>query len=154
MTAIGSSKQSFDIPEDKIYKKIVACIPLFSIVACLNFRSLDAKTGFLERIANPTVNQKQHHIRALKVLNDYLKANLIDQVLKIAISVSLIAAGFINWYNAILIGGLGVYGIFRLVCELPPTFEKIDENHQNILKILNQETTDETLKYLNSVVYF
>lgn len=104
---IASPPAILSLPEDSIYRKLSACIPLFGIASSIyHERSLEAK---LKQEQDPQ-NQLQLH----KVLRDYKIAAVVRDILSIALLVSTLALTLLTGTVCLIGVGVLAYHSYKL----------------------------------------
>lgn len=110
-----------DIPEDSIYRKILACIPLLGIIpTVINERSLATK---IKTTLEPT-----RLIKLISVKNDYKIASIARILITVALIVSAAAYGVFS--------GMGLVTAI-LGCCLAVHAYSIHKNKQAIIRLQN-----------------
>lgn len=102
-----------DIPEDSIYRKLLACIPIIGIIpTVLNERSLR------EKIAK--TKESTHFVKLINVKNHYKFASIVRKLLSIVLIVACVALPLLSWPIGIAAGVVGsgfiafyAYGIHK-----------------------------------------
>ena len=94
---INQRLEQIEIPEDSIYRKILACIPLIGhFVAPINERFLVKKIDAMLMIEIENVHQIKYTHKLIMVKNSYKRCSIIRDFLYLATIIAGVALSIIN----------------------------------------------------------